>query len=260
VLEPSNPTARAQWSLARQYCTALGDQGCLQSGAVLSVAGCTDDEAVEACVAQVLWSHGQRVPPQCENDWRADMACAAKATFAMPGCEGANTFDVAYGSPNSCALEKAAVVDCVLEQEAQASVVGSYTKCSYSSGSSCVVSCPVGPHLVELDCSGPDGLPKQCGCMINGHGAPTANPIFVNDCVDAATQAADGLCTGQLACCFTYLDRDKPACRCTEPVTYGYDSCEAMMAVAEGQRVDICPGLLPADSGEGCWPPGHCPP
>ena len=260
VLEPSDPTAREQWTLAREFCSALREQGCLQSGAVLSVAGCSGDQAVEACIAEVLWAHSEQVPVECEDQWRADLACAAKSNFAPPGCEGANTFDVGYGAPNSCTSEKAAIVECVAKQTAEVSVVGSYTECSYSSGSSCFVTCPVGPHKVELHCSGAEGLPKQCGCTINGHIAPPLNPIFVSDCAAAATQAADGLCTGQLDCCFTYLDRNGPTCCCSEPTTYGYDSCEAMMAVANGQRVDICPALLPAESGEGCWPPGHCPP
>lgn len=257
VPEPSDPTAREQWSLARKYCTTLGQQNCFSGGAVLGGAGCTVDELVEACVAQLLWYHHQSVPPECEGVWRDDLECGAKSTFVAP-CSEVGVSSV-YGASASCAQENAAFQECI-DRRADTEVTGSYTSCHYSSSSSgCAVACQVGANSVVLDCSGPDGLPKQCGCAINGHASPNSQPIFVSDCADAAAQAADGLCTGQLDCCFEYLDRNKQACRCSVPAEYGYDSCEQMMAFAQGQRVDICPGLMP-DPGNGCWPPGACPP
>lgn len=216
-----------------------------------------------ACVAQVLWYHNYNVSPECEDVWRTDIACGANSTFAQPACYDVGTLGP-YGATKTCAQENAALFDCTQQHSTNVAVAGSYATCSYSSASvsasACVVTCQLGQYSAELDCTGPEGLPKQCGCKINGHVLTGPNPIFVSDCADAAGQAADGLCTGKLDCCFEYLDQNKQACRCEEPAEYGYDSCEAMMAVAQGRRVDICPALLPDDTGGGCWPPGGCSP
>jgi len=263
VPKPTAPAAQEQWALARAYCVALGNQGCLTSGAPNSVPGCTVDEAVESCVSQVLWYH-QNEASECEDAWREDIACGARSTFVAPICDGANTYGPTFGSTATCANENAALLDCRDQHSADIAVEGSYTTCYYPSASvtaaACRVNCQVGQYPVELDCTGPEGLPKQCGCMINGFALPSAQPIFVNSCAEAAQQAADGLCTGKLDCCFEYLDRDKQACLCVDPAEFAYDSCEAMMAVGKGRRVDICPGLLQVGAGTGCWPPGGCPP
>jgi len=258
VSEPTDATPRARWSAAEKYCMVLGEQDCLQGGAVFGVEGCTSGQAMDACVAQILWFHSQNVPAECEDAWLADLSCGAKSTFTGPACGGVSSFTLPYGAGDRCAQENAALLGCVQREIEGMNVMGSYTSCQYSSDSHCVVTCPVGPHTAELDCSGPEGLPKQCGCMINGHATPFTNPVFVNSCAQAAQQAADGLCTSRIACCFTYPDRGKEACRCEDPTDFGYDSCQAMIAFAEGQRVDICPGLLPDDTGEGCWPPNAC--
>jgi hypothetical protein len=262
IPEPADRAAAEQWSVARKYCAALGKQGCLETAA-FSVAGCSADEGVEACVAQVLWFHANSVSSECESAWRTDLECGANSNLALPACGGVDTFGL-YGPSNTCAQENAALSDCVQQHSTDVEVTGSYTTCHYSSasvsGSGCDVTCQLGPNSAELVCSGPEGLPKQCGCKINGHVLLSANPIFVSDCADAAGQAADGLCTGKLDCCFAYTDQGKPTCRCEEPAEFGYDSCAAMMAVAKGQRVDICPGLLPDDMGGECWPPGSCSP
>jgi len=263
VPKPNAPGAQEQWALARAYCVALGDQGCLTSGAPNSVPGCTVDEAVESCVAQLLWFH-DNVASECEDVWRKDIACGAKSTFVGPICDGASTFGPTFGSVEACAAENVALLDCNQQHSADVEIAGSYTTCYYPSGaapdSACRISCQVGEYPVQLNCSGPQGLPKQCGCMINGFTLPGLQPVFVNSCAEAAQQAADGLCTGKLDCCFEYLDRDKQACMCVEPADFGYASCEAMMAAGQGQRVDICPGLLQVGAGTGCWPPGACPP
>jgi len=260
---PTAPAAQEQWALVRAYCLALGDQGCFASGAPNSLPGCTVDQAVEACVSQLLWFH-QTVASECEGVWRKDIECGTKSTFVAPICDGAGTFGPTFGSTEACATENVALLDCKQQHSGDVEVAGSYTTCSYASASvtasACHVNCQVGQYPVELDCSGPEGLPKQCGCMINGFSLPSLQPIFVNSCAEAAEQAADGRCTGKLDCCFEYLDRDKQACMCVEPAEFGYASCEAMMAVGHGQRVDICPALLQVGAGTGCWPPGACPP
>lgn len=263
VPEPSDATAAAEWALARKYCTALAKQpDCFKSGAAFAIAGCTSEQSLEACVAQVLWFHARTVPAACEDAWRADLECGAGATsVTVPPCSEIGTSGP-YGPSAMCAQQNAAFSDCIGSSSTEVQVTGSYTSCSYpgvdASAPSCVVSCQLGPHLATLNCSGPDGLPKQCACAINGHAVVGSDPIFVSDCADAAAQAADGLCTSRFDCCFSYLDRDKQVCHCGDPREFGYDSCEDMIAEAQGQRLDLCPALLPDKSGEGCWPPGHC--
>jgi hypothetical protein len=212
----------------------------------------------------VLWSH-ENVASECEDVWRKDLACGAKSTFVAPFCDGAGIFgSTSFGSTEACATENAALLECEQKHTGEVEVAGSYTTCYYPAAavtaSACHVNCQVGQYQVQLDCSGAEGLPKQCGCTINGFALPSSNPVFVNSCAEAAQQAADGLCTGKLDCCFEYVDRDKQACICVEPAEFGYASCEAMMAAGQGRRVDICPGLLPTSPGTGCWPPGACPP
>jgi hypothetical protein len=105
----------------------------------------------------------------------------------------------------------------------------------------------------------------RCTCSINGHpfneGSTLSGwvePIFVSDCEDAATQAADGLCSNRVDCCFEYFDGVNQACFCgPDPAPLGYDSCEALANYAEGQVVDICPQW--ADPPPSCWPPGPPP-
>jgi hypothetical protein len=261
VPEPSDPTSREQWALARAFCLAL-EPACFQTGAVLAARGCSGDQAVEECVAEVLWFHQQNVSVECEDVWRSDIQCGSRSSLSGAACFDVGTMGP-YGTAESCAGENAALRGCMAMHSTDVEVAGSYTTCSYStasaSASTCVVTCPLDEYSAALTCSGPPGLPKQCGCAINGHVLPLPQPIFVSDCADAAAQGADGLCTSRLDCCFEYLDRDKQACRCEQPVDFGYDSCEAMMAVAQGRQVSICPALLPDDGG-GCWPPGSCPP
>ena len=260
--EPADPTAREQWALARDFCLALAPE-CLQSGSVLAAQGCSVDQVVEQCVSEVLWFRYQTLSADCEDAWRKDLECGSQSTFSGSACFAVATSGP-YGSAEACAEENAALRDCQEMHSADVEVDGSYTTCWYSaapaSAATCDVTCQLGDNWASLRCSGPAGLPKQCGCTINGHVLTRPEPIFVSDCADAAAQAADGLCTGQLDCCFEYSDLGKPACRCEHPADFGYDSCEAMMAVANARRVGICPGLLPNDGGSGCWPPDNCMP
>ena len=261
VPEPADATAKEQWSIARGFCLALKPE-CIQTGAVSSLKGCSAELAVEQCVAEVLWFHYQNVSAECEDAWRKDIQCGSQSSVTGPACDAIGTSGP-FGSNETCAVENAALQDCMAKHSTEVEVDGSYTTCWYSTApaaaSSCVVTCQLNEYWAALSCSGPPGLPKQCGCTVNGHVLTGENPLFVSDCADAAAQAADGLCTSQLDCCFEYRDLDKQACRCAYPADFGYDSCEAMMAVADGHPVSICPGLLP-DSGEGWWPPGHCSP
>jgi len=259
VAEPSDATTHLQWAAARDYCAALGRNNCFESGVITGVSGCTSDQKVDACVAQALWFH-QEVAPECEDAWRKDLECGAKATFGEKGCMEAYVVGLPRAPNDTCQQENDALAACTKQSESSQKVLGSYTSCSYSkvSGSSCWVSCPVGNYTATLTCSGPEGLPQQCGCQLNGHAVTFSDPVFVNDCADAARQAADGLCAGQLDCCFSYTDGKQQACMCADPATYGYDTCQAMITFAKGTRVDICPELLPDPPSGGCWPPGGC--
>lgn len=259
VPEPADATAKEQWSLARGFCLALKPE-CIPVSVVSGIQGCSAELAIEQCVTEVLWFHYQKVSAECEDAWRKDLQCGSQSSVTGAACDAINTSGP-FGSNEKCAEENAALQDCMATHSTDVAVDGSYTTCWYSTAaaaaSSCLVTCQLNEYWAALNCSGPPGLPKQCGCTVNGHVLTSENPLFVSDCADAAAQAADGMCTSQLDCCFEYGDLDKQACRCAFPAEFGYDSCEAMMAVADGRQVSICPELLP-DSGGGCWPPGNC--
>ena len=259
VANPSNPTASAYWSAARAYCEALSKQGCLTE--VLDVAqACTMDARVEACVQQVLWTHSTQVSSPCEDAWNEDIACGAASSFVAPICEGVHLIGYPYGSASTCSRENDALVACLDKNSAMVTVNGTYASCTYAadSDSGCSIRCQFGTNYAALTCSGGSGVPKQCGCAINGHVLVEGDdpPTFVNDCAEAARQAADGLCTSRIDCCIKYVDSGKDVCACVDPKRRGYESCQAMATFAQGTIVDICPQLLP-DPGA-CWPPNSC--
>jgi len=259
VPAPSDPATLTAWSAARAYCESLSKQGCFVDGILVSVpVSCSDADRVEACVAQVLWTYPGTMASPCEDAWLKDLACAAASSFEPPFCEGANILGYPYGPPSSCALENNALVTCAEKNSRWVHVKGTYADCSYAPTSepNCAVSCEFGGNDAALTCTGGAGLPKQCGCAVNGHVIYGPDPIFVRDCEDAARQAADGLCTSILDCCIKYVDAGQEVCACRDPRTFGYDSCQAMAKVAQGQIVDICPQLA-FDHGA-CWPPGAC--
>lgn len=263
VAEPADPTAQLQWTLARAYCVALGDQGCVERSLIDTSPACSTADNVEACVQQVLWKHYTDVAAACEDAWRKDIACGAASKFEPPSCDGSNAFGFPFGTVAACSSENSTLLACVSKNDVLTDVHGSYATCSYNpkdTGTVCDVSCRMGQYNARLSCSGPEGLAKQCGCMINGHVSVSASssPIFVNDCADAAAQAADGLCTGRIECCFSYFDGKNQVCLCEDdPMRLGFDTCDALIESTQGTRVDICPQLLP-DMG-GCFPPGACP-
>lgn len=170
-----------------------------------------------------------------------------------------------YGPTEACGMESDTLLECEEEYSTRVEVEGSYTTCGYGPGASegeCEVGCWTPDHYSDLHCSGPDGLPMRCNCSINGkpfnegstiHG--WVESIFVSDCEDAATQAADGLCSNRVDCCFEYFDGTNQVCSCgPHPAPLGFDTCEALANYAEGQVVDICPQW--ANPPSSCWPPG----
>ena len=167
---------------------------------------------------------------------------------------------IPYGSASSCSRENDALVACLDKNSAMVTVNGTYASCTYAadSDSGCSIRCQFGTNYAALTCSGGSGVPKQCGCAINGHVLVEGDdpPTFVNDCAEAARQAADGLCTSRIDCCIKYVDSGKDVCACVDPKRRGYESCQAMATFAQGTIVDICPQLLP-DPGA-CWPPNSC--
>jgi hypothetical protein len=217
------------------------------------------DDQIDACVTEVLWTYSAGMPSPCEDAWFKDIACGAASTFDAPACEGAYSFGFPFGPPSQCATENAALLACVAKNPGWVEVEGTYATCGYATNpaADCSVSCEFGANSALLTCKGALGLPKQCGCAINGHIViPGPNPIFVRDCEDAARQAADGLCTSIIDCCIKYVDAGQEVCACRDPRTFGYDNCQAMAKVAQGQIVDICPQLA-VDHGA-CWPPNAC--
>jgi hypothetical protein len=162
-----------------------------------------------------------------------------------------------------CPDENDALLACVGENSTWGDVEGTYTSCAYGPGvtSECEAVCQVGENYATLDCSGPGGVPMRCSCSVNGiplnEGqilVGTPDPIWVNDCEDAARQAADGLCTSRLDCCFEYSDGQNDLCMCgANPERAGFDSCEALADSVMGHTVDICPQY---ENPPGtCWPP-----
>lgn len=265
VAEPTDPTLRPRWDAARAYCETLGKQGCFQFGVIANGGGCTSEQLLDTCVAQALWFLDESIPPGCEVAWSQVLECGAQASSDPALCQEASLLSIPTAPNASCAKQNEALVACLQQSGSldEVAVAGSYTQCHYArtSATSCEVRCPVGEQTATLSCSGTDGLPKQCTCQLNGHPSFAYDLLFVNDCADAARQAADGLCSGLLDCCFEYIDDTRRSCLCADPTRYGYDSCQAMMDVAAGEPVVICPGLLPNTSNgaqDGCWPPGMC--
>jgi hypothetical protein len=255
VGQPSDAVAAAQWSAAKAYCETLSRQGCLPVAGSAPMS-CTKDAQVDECIQEVLWTHGA-VPAPCEDAWRADIACGAAASFAAPICAEAHVLGFPYGPAATCAKENEALVACADSASPITTVHGTYTSCTYDkdAGANCRADCQTRGNSSSLTCYGAEGLPKQCVCSLNGRLAPEGGNIFVNSCAEAAQQAADGLCTSLLDCCFVYTDAGKDVCGCMDPKRYGYDSCQAMVTFAKGRVVDICPEFAPLG---GCWPPNGC--
>ena len=258
VDQPSDPAAIAQWSAANAYCESLSRQGCLPAVGNAPTT-CTTDAQVDECMQEVLWTRGAQVPSQCEDAWSADIACGAAATFTAPSCLEARVLGLPYGPAATCGKENDALIACAYSDSNVVKVQGTYTTCTYAkdSGADCRADCQIGANSASLTCYGADGLPKQCVCSVNGRQAPEGGNIFVNNCAEAAQQAADGLCTNLLDCCLVYADAGKDVCACRDPSRYGYDSCQAMATFAKGRIVDICPEFAP-QTGVGCWPPNGC--
>jgi len=258
VAQPTSPELLAAWTAVEAYCQSLGKQGCL-ANAVDLPASCTMDARVDGCVQQVLGSYAAQVPSACQDAWRQDIACGATSVFAAPLCEGANLLGGTYGAAATCAAENAALSACVQKKDSiESHVEGSYADCAYwEEGGACTVFCQFGGNDAALTCQGAEGLPRQCSCSINGHVLTPSggSPVFVNDCADAARQAADGHCTSRVDCCIQYVDEGNEVCDCFDPKSFGYDSCQAMADFGNGKIVNLCPQLMPIG---GCWPPNSC--
>jgi hypothetical protein len=259
---PSDPNEEMQWTLAREYCATIEDRGCLDEAAYgwYALEDCSGEERLSACLHMVLDIHHSGIAAECEALWSEAIACATEA--AWEGC--VHGFSYPYGPRGTCPEEGEALLACEAEHPSWRQVRGSYTSCGYEEAltSTCEVLCQVGTgDYATLSCSGPDGVPMGCSCAINGvplndgHipvGTPDA--IWVSDCEDAARQAADGLCTSRLDCCFAYPNGQSDVCLCGAiPERAGFDSCEALADSVLGHTVDICPQYEGVPSL--CWPP-----
>jgi hypothetical protein len=263
---PTDAIAEMQWTLAREYCETIEEHGCLESALYgwHALDNCSEEERIGACLHLVLEIHHGSVFPECEDLWSEAIACAIQS-FG----EGCLNYGLGYpygpqGPQGTCPDENDALLACVQEHPSWGYVEGSYTSCNYGPGitTECEVVCQIGREdYATLECGGPDGVPMRCGCAINGiplnegHipvGTPDA--MWVDDCEDAARQAADGMCTSRVECCFEYPDGQKTPCICGAiPERAGFESCEALADSVMGHVVDICPQY--ANPGGSCWPP-----
>jgi hypothetical protein len=214
-------------------------------------------------MTDVLGIRQSQILPECDAAWRDSIECGTSETI-QDSCANAR-IDYPYGPAEACGTASDTLLQCVAEYSTWADVEGSYTNCGYGPGASegeCEVVCRSPDHFSNLDCAGAEGLPLRCSCSINGHPFNEGSTIygwvesiFVSDCEDAARQAADGLCSNRVDCCFEYLYGDTQVCTCgPHPAPLGFDSCEALASYADGQVVDICPQW--ADAPGSCWPPG----
>lgn len=256
---PSDASGEMSWTLAQEYCETIEAHGCLEdvTEGWHTLDNCSDEERIGSCLHLVLEIHNASVLPECEGVWRTAISCATQS-FGE-GCVYSGDFP--YGGQGVCPDENEALIACVTEHSTWHDVDGSYASCSYGPGvtSACEVACRLGENYAALECGGPDGVPMRCSCSLNGIplnaipvGAP--DPMWVDDCEDAARQAADGMCTSRLDCCFAYFDGENDKCLCGAiPERAGYDSCEALADSVAGHTVDICPQYEHPPSS--CWPP-----
>lgn len=264
VAEPSDPVLHELWTLARDYCLSIEEQGCLlvATSSRESLQACSVAEQVDACITEVLQSRQTQILPECDAAWRDSIECGTSATYVS--CVD-TIGGYPYGPIEACGAESDTLLACVEEYSAWTAVEGSYTTCQSGPGTTdgqCHVSCWTPDHLADLHCSGGEGLPLRCSCSINGHPFNEGSTIYgwvesiyVSDCEDAAKQAADGLCVNRVDCCFQYLYDETEVCTCgPHPAPIGFDSCEALADYAGGEVVDICPQW--ANAPGSCWPPG----
>ncbi len=263
VPAPEDPDALNNWSLAREYCLLLESEGCLEQAfwGWRTLDACSDEERLDVCLGTVLEIRNAEVLEECAAAWSAAIECAVGQSFDE-SCDGA-TFDFPYGAAGPCDDENAALLSCVQDNPTWNLVEGSYATCYYGPGitSQCSVTCDDGEHYADLSCGGPEGAPLRCDCAINGKplnegaiAAGTPDPIYVSDCEDAARQAADGMCTSRVDCCFEYSDGMNDACMCGAiPERAGYESCEALADSVMGRVVALCPQYEPEVST--CFPP-----
>jgi hypothetical protein len=257
----SDPIVQMQRALAREYCETIDEHGCLERELVEThtLDNCSDEERIGACLHIALEIHNGRIFPECEDAWSEAIACATQS-FGE-GCP-IYGFGFPYGPQGTCPDENDALLACVGEHPTWNYVEGSYTSCDYGPGitNECEVVCQISEEdYAGLNCGGPDGVPMRCSCDINGiplNDIPVGTPdeMWVDDCEDAARQAADGMCTSRLECCFEYSDGGKDQCLCGAiPERAGFDSCEALADSVMGHVVDICPRY--ENPGGSCWPP-----
>lgn len=198
----------------------------------------------------------------CDAEWKSAVACGTTATYdTLSECQSVNPGSLSSSPDEPCKSEKLALKACANGNDPWTSVTGSQATCSYGPGvlAPCEISCPVGANTFSLSCTAKPGLPMQCGCAVNGSPIqdwfPSAN-IYAADCADAASLAANGVCTNRLNCCFEYNDGQKDVCTCgSDPSLLGYPSCQAAADFAGGKVVDICPKYAPNTGG--CWPPAR---
>jgi hypothetical protein len=113
VASPTDPTEAQWWTLTRDYCVSLGEQGCLSSETSWRgpLDECSVDEQVDACVGDLLSIRHEQVLPECDAAWRDSIECGTSATHDNR-CTGAS-IDFPYGPREACGARSDALLECV---------------------------------------------------------------------------------------------------------------------------------------------------
>jgi hypothetical protein len=260
-------------ALVGELCQNFADQNCLDgliasTGSVSAQAiGCGQSDRVLACQQDALLAHLRQIAPECEDEWRALIACGIGAEYTPEMCRAMGVFGRRHdGGQTPCSAEEAVLNECARTSSPGNRVTGSRATCSYGiqpEDSQCIVNCELSDKYIWAECTGNPGLPLECICNVNTHRLHDVwadrYQFYVGDCRDAAQTVANGECINRLDCCFTYFGGSgKEYCECTSNPAYkDGSSCEELARQGGGRTVDICPQYK-LDPGA-CWPPSDCP-
>lgn len=254
-----NPTAEAleRDRVSQELCEKLASLDCLPSGGTSFISDqtttCSLDDRIKAC-AMDRASEYEQVPPECRSNWVDVVNCALGASYDRMTCRLAEPSSLG-GDDDPCGAEKEVLWACVDESVEQHRVDGTRTSCHYGPGvfTDCDVECEdVDGRNFGMECFGPEGLPLRCSCYTNGILVDEDNfgdtdVMYASDCLDAATQAANGRCTARLDCCLDLGARFNNECVCGDPVLANLDSCADATTRYAGDTavvVDMCPQYL----------------
>jgi hypothetical protein len=268
------PEAKERTTLIERHCSVLADYPCLTNStgeASRYAATCGAKARVAACELDDVIEYNLSIPPACDDEWHASVACANAVDYSG-ACEdgGAEQFPLGiiqiqqFQSPaytgEPCRPERQAIEDCIEKENPYTITKGKRAECNYHTAANdpaiCQVYCAVGTNQFESSCDGVAGGPFECGCSLNGvplsDDAFGYNPRFFGaSCGDIAQSMSDGECIKRVDCCFTWQGvQGKEGCACvSDPKLVGYDTCAAAAAATAGKVVDLCPVYAPFSGG-----------